>query len=117
SAYALIDGRWPTRMERIELRVIPPPPPPSPSPEMPWERIVWIAVTIVILVAGIIAWRSWTRSRATASALPTPRLSVRSGLGPTNVNIEHPERVRTGLTLRLRAGIRSVVTQEGSGNA
>lgn len=106
-AVAIIDG---ARVTGEPLVVSATAPPPTPGrklpPSIPWR---WIAAGIVVLLATLA-----TSSHVRRRPAPSVPISIRSGLGSSEVAIENPERVRVGFTVRLRAGFRS---EEGGSDA
>ena len=74
----------------------------NPPSTVPWLTIALIAAAAVAAAALVRV----VRRKPPAPSTPPPRVSIRSGLGPTDHTIEHPEQIRNGLSLRLRGGVR-----------
>ncbi len=106
-AVAIIDGRR-VAGEPVVVSAIALPPHKKVPPPIPW---LWIAAAIVTLLA---VGSLFIRRPAPPKPVPAVPISIRSGLRPSTVTIENPERVRLGFTVRLRAGFRS---EEGRSDA
>lgn len=87
------------------------PPPPTP-PSIPWLAIL---IAVVVLTAAALLVRA-LRAKPASPQSPPP-VSIRSGLGSTNHTIENPDRIRSGLSVRLRTGMRSAAAIEGGADA
>jgi PKD domain/PASTA domain len=90
-----------------------PPDNPQPPPSVPWLTITLVALAMI--GGGALARARWRKPSPPAVA--PPPLSMRSGLGSTDHTIEQSEQITTGLNVRLRGGVRSVIAEEGGADA
>lgn len=107
SASAVINDRWTVDSTPLVVSVAPPP------PTIPWRVILLVAAALIV---AALLFRVLNRKAVRPSPQP-PAVSVRSGLGSTSHTIQHPEQIRNGLSVRLRAGFRSAVAPEGGADA
>ncbi|HEX7680303.1 MAG TPA: hypothetical protein VF713_19380, partial [Thermoanaerobaculia bacterium] len=92
--------------------------PPKPTAQTTLLLIGVIAI-ILLLTAVVLLVRLLRKVNRTppAHAPPASPLSIKGSPGPIEYEIEHPEQIRHGPTVRLRGGIRPEAAGEGGDDA